>query len=948
MRTSLLRLLLFILLVGAHESVVAQYKWVRGGGSTASISSPDLIEATYFSCTDANGNVYCLSEVGNSGIIVDTFHHNAYGLNQNGMFTSYTCDGRLRFAKLITSSSSAIVQGIAADTTGHIYLAVDLPHGTGGSPYAVHIGYDTSFSASVPSGLRQSIIQYDTSGHFNWIRFVGTNTAASYNIGGKTVKLTMDGNNNADLLCPMYPGVILSPSVTSTSGYYDLKYSSAGNLLSAKRLQMDTTMVFNSVCIDKSTGKLFGVGYKPSVSYYMAFATGFDTSRNMVWFDTFSCPAFPGTAGAASIVADNGGNLYMCGKSTGTIIYQHDTFTNELSSTPYNVSFVIKIDTANHLKWLRGFSVSGSSVNWLNAIGLIPNNKIGVTGTMAGTLVGGGDTIVTYSGEGQNTFFCILDTGSYVHTLQQVHGSGFYDGGYSVTSDKSGSLFVSGFLASNVWADTLTHYNSVGGNSDFFTMKYGAECNCTSLPFASYSSTGAPTVNFTYNGTATGIDSVHWRFGDGAISNSMSPVHTYAAPGHYTACVSVYSSCGNDEVCHDIYIPCIVAPTAAFTSSAITATRNFTYTGTTVGLDSVVWNYGDGGHGTGNTSTHTYTAPGTYSACVTAYSPCGSNTSCSTITITCVTAPVAAFTNSGAPTTSFTYTGTTTGLDSVSWRYGDGTQGSGLTTVHTYTLGGTYTACAIAYNHCGWDSACTTVTVPCVPPVANFSYTGTLVQNFNYTGTTPGIDSIVWDYGDGNTGHGSVATHTYTIEGTYHVCVTAYSYCASDSFCSDIVITCPAPVAAITNTNDTFHYAGTTPTIDSIVWDFGDGFTDTGMAPVHPYAVTDTYHVCVRVYGYCGADTVCTDVIVTGVGINTISLSDITVYPNPSTNQVNIEGVISSTRYKLISMTGAIVKDGIFQMGSNRISMNKYASGVYILELLAEDGSRKTFRLIKE
>ncbi len=948
MRTSLLRLLLFILLVGAHESVVAQYKWVRGGGSTASISSPDLIEATYFSCTDANGNVYCLSEVGNSGIIVDTFHHNAYGLNQNGMFTSYTCDGRLRFAKLITSSSSAIVQGIVADTTGHIYLAVDLPHGTGGSPYTVHIGYDTSFSATTPSGLRQSIIQYDTSGHFNWIRFVGTNTAASYNIGGTAVKLTMDGNNNADLLCPMYAGVVISSTVTSVKGYYDLKYSSFGTLLSAKRLQLDTLAYLKTVTIDKSNGKLFAVGAKTGSSYDLNYVTGFDTARNMIWFDTFTCPPFVGAAGASSIVADNIGHLYFCGNATGSVVYQHDTLFNTLSTGTSTVSFIMKIDTANNLKWARGYSIIGSSINYFNGITLLSSNKIAATGLMAGTLVGGGDTITTYSGEGQNAFFTIVDTGGYVHTLQQIHGVGFYDAGRSITSDKTGSLFISGYIATNVWADTLTHYNSVGGNSDFFTMKYGAECNCSSLPFASYTSMGAPTVNFTYNGTATGIDSVHWRFGDGAISNSMSPVHTYAAPGHYTACVSVYSSCGNDEVCHDIYIPCIVAPTAAFTSSAITATRNFTYTGTTVGLDSVVWNYGDGGHGTGNTSTHTYTAPGTYSACVTAYSPCGSNTSCSTITITCVTAPVAAFTNSGAPTTSFTYTGTTTGLDSVSWRYGDGTQGSGLTTVHTYTLGGTYTACAIAYNHCGWDSACTTVTVPCVPPVANFSHTGTLVQNFNYTGTTPGIDSIVWDYGDGNTGHGSVATHTYTIEGTYHVCVTAYSYCASDSFCSDIVITCPAPVAAITNTNDTFHYTGTTPTIDSIVWDFGDGFTDTGMAPVHPYAVTDTYHVCVRVYGYCGADTICSDFIVTGVGISTITLYDISVYPNPATNQVNIEGVTALMSYRVMTVTGSVQQVGPLKVGTNRLDMSKYPPGVYMIELLGGEGSRRTFRVIKE
>ena len=51
-------------------------------------------------------------------------------------------------------------------------------------------------------------------------------------------------------------------------------------------------------------------------------------------------------------------------------------------------------------------------------------------------------------------------------------------------------------------------------------------------------------------------------------------------------------------------------------------------------LDSVVWNFGDGSHATGLTTTHTYTANGTFHPCVTVYTNCGSNTYCDTITVT--------------------------------------------------------------------------------------------------------------------------------------------------------------------------------------------------------------------------------------------------------------------------------------------------------------------------
>ncbi|XZF14077.1 T9SS type A sorting domain-containing protein [Chitinophagaceae bacterium MMS25-I14] len=79
---------------------------------------------------------------------------------------------------------------------------------------------------------------------------------------------------------------------------------------------------------------------------------------------------------------------------------------------------------------------------------------------------------------------------------------------------------------------------------------------------------------------------------------------------------------------------CTSIPAANFTVAHTGAAHfHFTYTGTTTGVDSVVWNFGDGHRATGDTLSHTFTATGVYNVCVTAYSVCGNNTHCDTLNV---------------------------------------------------------------------------------------------------------------------------------------------------------------------------------------------------------------------------------------------------------------------------------------------------------------------------
>ncbi len=936
------------------------YSWVKGGATNQDLTADYFDEEVLFMCTDCNGNIYSLSNVGtNAPMIADTFYRatGAFGNPQNILLTSYNCSGQMRWAKLIASQSQIYPNGIVLDNSGHVYVAGYFNHSAGS--HILRIGYDTAIS-TVPYQA-SGVIRFDTNGQFNWIRFVGDNSIATLSgIGTWEAPLLFDGTD-IHYICNTGVGVPLTPTITSHYGAYDLRYSITGNLLDVKRLQMpDTTLFCYGATIDTPTDKLFIYGsrsYTFSSATQHPFLAAFDTARNMIWEDTLRNPFATIGAGVAfsGITTDNSGYLYTVGGSYKRAIFRGDSVQNVFpTSSLLPVAFVLKTDTSGNVKWMKGYSGS-ISVNALVSISLMPNGTIASSGVMAGMIVSGADTIISYGGEGQNAYFTIIDTGGYIHTLQQIHGAGFYDKANCTVSDSVGNLYIGGKCENNTWGGTITPYTSVGGNTDFYVMKYGVNCGCTSMPTASYTDTGTIVHGFTYTGTTTGIDSVRWTFGDGTTSTLFNPVHTYLVGGTFSACIRVYSSCGSDFYCKTITIPCVSAPTASFAVSGTGLTRTFTYTGTTTGVSSISWTFSDGGVASGSIVPHTFSAAATYTACVTAVNPCGSTTICTPVTITCTATPVSAYTFSGTGLTrSFTYTGTTTGLDSVTWTFGDGSIATGLTPSHTYAAAGTYTVCAKVYTNCGVHTFCSPIVVACLTsPIASFTYSGTGgIISFTYTGTTAGMDSVRWDFGDGGTSALLAPSHTYAIEDTFNVCVRVYTNCGSDMSCQNVIITCITPVtSSFIDTGNLVHgfaYTGTIAGYDSVVWNFGDGNSDTGLAVIHTYLAAGTYIVCAKVYTDCDNNTYCRSIVISAVAVRQVLLASIEVFPNPSKEELYVTGVQQEMDYRVINVVGVVLQKGILHTGNNTISIRGIVPGILILEMTAKDGSKNVIRVVKE
>lgn len=207
-------------------------------------------------------------------------------------------------------------------------------------------------------------------------------------------------------------------------------------------------------------------------------------------------------------------------------------------------------------------------------------------------------------------------------------------------------------------------------------------------------------------------------------------------------------------------------------------------------------------------------------------------------------------------------------VESFTWDFGDGVKGSGQTVTHRFNLG-TYPVTLTVKDPAGRAASTTqVVTVKAGEvPKAKFDVSPTAPNVnqavfFNAAGSTASTSRAIigyqWDFGDGRSGSGVTASHTYTLEGSYVVTLVVTDDAGRIGTTSNSVKIgvggAGGPIAKFTfspsapsaHTTVNFNAADSTSPngIVDYVWDFGDGTGITyGVTTQHAFAVLGSYVV---------------------------------------------------------------------------------------------------------
>jgi len=376
-------------------------------------------------------------------------------------------------------------------------------------------------------------------------------------------------------------------------------------------------------------------------------------------------------------------------------------------------------------------------------------------------------------------------------------------------------------------------------------------------------SAGCDSLTATFSALVQNAVSWQWQFGDGGTSTQANPVHVYAAPGTYTVTLSVTTANGcNGSASYANAIVIEPMPTASFTASQPDPCDPFTFqfANTSGQAVSYLWEFGDGTTSTAVNPIHTYSAQGTYAVTLHAFSAGGCEdvlTLGSTVVVNIPHVNFSGTPRSGCPPLAVDFTAAAyPNAVSWFWQFGDGTTSTQQHPSHTYTVVGDYkVSLAIATSGGCQDSIYKNKYIKVVDGQVSYTVPDTIYgcwpYSVSFANPLPGCDTVIWNFGNGDTSTAFNASYIYQTPGVYTVSfygsmpggcsqsISPFAILVVDEFIPDSSLT----LSASTCKPYTFQFTNPTPGVIEYLWEFGDGTTDTVMSPVHVYAQAGTYTV---------------------------------------------------------------------------------------------------------
>jgi gliding motility-associated-like protein len=400
-----------------------------------------------------------------------------------------------------------------------------------------------------------------------------------------------------------------------------------------------------------------------------------------------------------------------------------------------------------------------------------------------------------------------------------------------------------------------------------FTANVTKGCGSLQVSFSDLSSS-----------TAGSITAWAWDL-DNVYPTVQNPGRIYGSAGSYTICLTATDTEGNSATaCKTDYIKVFELPQPDFVADPGAGCSplevNFIDQSIAQDGDIVNWIWGVGGsagvivdNGTLPEISSNYTTPDLYTISLTVTDENGCiNTITKNNFVTVSTDPVVdffapvSFSCTAPFMVNFLNNGNTQDM-AFFWDFGNGTLFNGPHPPPVvYADFGSYTPCLIGLNivsGCA-DTLCLTDYIQVGHPI-EFSYSidagcEDLSVNFTDNSIDP-ANSVIWDFGDGNTSFAANPNHIYTTPGCYFVTLTReVNGCIAFETSPTCIEVYELPSLSYTHNNPigcsvphTVQFVSTTNTGISWSWNFGDGGTSNQQNPVYTYNTLGNFPVSLTV-----------------------------------------------------------------------------------------------------
>jgi uncharacterized delta-60 repeat protein len=765
---------------------------------------------------------------------------------------------------------------------------------------------------------------------------------------------------------------------TGTSGNFDyvtIKYNSAGvqqwiAQYNGPGNQMDDA---HAIAIDT-----FGNVYVTGWSYGSA-TTGFDyatvkyNSAGVQQWATRYNNTTNGTDEAWDIAVDYAGNVYVTGSSDGsgtnsaatTIKYNsagvqqyanrfngaggdidagYSIFVEPVSGDHYVAGYTfqsaaadfdfltLKYNTAGTQQWARQYSGPANNYDEARAIIVDASGNVYVTGyTQTAVLTNFDYATVKYDAAGTQLW------------SQTYNGTGDdYDRANSIKLDAANNVYITGksYGVSPSAEDIVTiKYDNAGAQK--WLARYNGPANgydegkalaldtAGNVYVTGYSSSDFVTIKYDtagsqqwitkYNGTAGNIDQ--------AIGISVDNIGNVYVAG-------MSRGLGSNEDYETIKYCQLIAN--AGTDVTICDGASTTLNATAPGASAFAWLPNDGtlSNLTSANPVATPDSTTTYYVAITNTYGC---VDMDTMVVTVVPLPSPGIT-AGGPT-SFCIGGSVTLTSSPSDQYQWSSGANDTLASITVTTSGTYSVTVTDTNGCSAGSSQSVTVIPL--PAINASADDSTCLSTNVNISASGGSSYVWHPGTSLSDStiaapvaGPVVSTTYTVIGT------SAAGCVNSDTVRITVLGNPA-LPMITKSHDTLF---STPAF-SYQWYHNGSPIPGAINQTHVYIVNGIYYV--EVTNAQGCSTVSTTMSINDVSVDEMELaSSLNVYPNPASDEFNIEMDLTGTgnvKITLMNITGQVFfSEEIGQRSGNykkQISLKEYSKGIYYLNVVTDNGA---------